>query len=51
MISLPLTFISQSLYSPLVEKFGYDYADSDSADTKQLRTLAISGAAAGEDPA
>lgn len=38
-----------SLYTPLVDKLGYDYSDSDSADTKQLRTLAISGAAASEE--
>ena len=41
----------QSLYSPLVKKLGYDYSEADSADTKQLRSLAISGAASSEDPA
>ena len=41
----------QSLYSPLVKKLGYDYSETDSADTKQLRSLAISGGASSEDPA
>ena len=41
---------SQDLYYPLVEKYGYDYSDADSADVKQLRTLAIGGGAAIDDP-
>ena len=36
--------------SPLVEKLGLEYSKSDSADITQLRTLAITGAAAAEDP-
>lgn len=39
------------MYSPLVEKLGYDYKDDESPDIKQLRTLAVSGAAAAGDPA
>ncbi|TDL27596.1 hypothetical protein BD410DRAFT_782728 [Rickenella mellea] len=37
------------LYGPLVEQLGFEYHDKDSADTKQLRTLALQGASvAGE---
>ncbi|KAL5490410.1 APE2 [Sanghuangporus weigelae] len=39
-----------SLYTPLVDQLGYDFSDSDSADKKQLRTLAIAGAAASDEP-
>lgn len=35
---------------PLVDKLGYEYSPDDSADTIQLRTLAISAAAAAKDP-
>jgi aminopeptidase 2 len=38
------------LFAPLVEKLGYEYSDSDSADTTLLRTLAIQQAAAAGDP-
>ncbi|KAL5529124.1 hypothetical protein ACEPAG_5098 [Sanghuangporus baumii] len=38
-----------SLYTPLVDQLGYDFSDSDSADKKQLRTLAIAGAAASDE--
>lgn len=40
----------QSLYKPLVDKLGYDYSDEDSADTKQLRTLVVAGAANADEP-
>ncbi|KAH8117511.1 peptidase family M1-domain-containing protein [Phellopilus nigrolimitatus] len=40
-----------SLYAPIVDKLGYDYSKSDTADTKQLRSLAISRAAASDEPA
>jgi len=43
------TFL-RTLYSPLVRKLGYTYLADESADTRQLRTLAISTAAAAEDP-
>lgn len=40
----------QSLYTPLVTKLGYEYKDDESANIKQLRTLAISEAVASGDP-
>ncbi|KAF9504838.1 hypothetical protein BS47DRAFT_1438322 [Hydnum rufescens UP504] len=40
----------QTLYGPLVTKFGYTYLPDESADVRQLRTLAITKAAAAEDP-
>ena len=42
---------SQTLYSPLVERHGLEYSKDDDADLTQLRTLAVGGAAAAEDPA
>lgn len=44
------SFPLQSLCRPLVEKLGFSSNKSDSADTIQLRTLVISGAAADDDP-
>jgi hypothetical protein len=41
----------QTLYSPLVERHGLEYSKDDDADLTQLRTLAVGGAAAAEDPA
>ncbi|KAA1467278.1 leucyl aminopeptidase [Dentipellis sp. KUC8613] len=40
----------RKLFSPLVKKLGYEYLESDDADTKQLRTRAIEQAAQAEDP-
>ncbi|KAL1718216.1 peptidase family M1-domain-containing protein [Schizophyllum commune] len=45
-----LKAFARSLFPPIVEELGCTYSDSDSADTTQLRTLAISQAIAGEDP-
>ncbi|KAL1666450.1 hypothetical protein GGF50DRAFT_125608 [Schizophyllum commune] len=45
-----LKAFARSLFAPIVEELGCTYSDSDSADTTQLRTLAISQAIAGEDP-
>lgn len=39
----------REFYAPLVEKLGYEYSDSDSADISLLRTLVISGAANAQD--
>lgn len=33
------------LFTPIVDKLGYVYASGDSADTRELRTLAIEAAA------
>ena len=38
------------LFTPLVDKLGYEYAEEDSADTRELRTLAIEAAARVESP-
>ncbi|TFY57887.1 hypothetical protein EVJ58_g6753 [Rhodofomes roseus] len=38
------------LFTPLVDKLGYEYSSQDSADTRELRTLAIEGAASGKSP-
>lgn len=43
--------LHQALCSPLVEKLGLEYSKKDSADTTQLRTLAVEGAAAVGDAA
>ncbi|KAG8913108.1 Aminopeptidase 2 mitochondrial [Tulasnella sp. 417] len=40
----------RSLMKPLVEKLGYEYPPGDSADTIELRTLAIAAAADAKDP-
>lgn len=40
----------QSLFVPLVEKYGYDSRESDTVDGRQLRTLAINEAANSETP-
>ncbi|KAG8806528.1 Aminopeptidase 2 mitochondrial [Serendipita sp. 400] len=40
----------QSLFSPLVKKYGYEPQPDESQDVRQLRTLAISQAAGAEDP-
>lgn len=40
----------RSLFAPIVDKLGYDFAESDSRDVKLLRKLAVSQAAAGKDP-
>ncbi|KAJ8469486.1 hypothetical protein ONZ45_g16876 [Pleurotus djamor] len=45
-----LNAFRRALFSPLVEKLGYDYADGESTDTQQLRTTAISQAARAKDP-
>lgn len=37
----------QSLFTPIVLKLGYEYSAQDSADTTQLRTLAVTQAAEG----
>ena len=41
--------IIQSLFSPLVQKLGYEYSPEDSTDIRELRTLAITQAASAED--
>ncbi|KAH9030818.1 leucyl aminopeptidase [Lactarius hengduanensis] len=46
-----LKVFRRALCSPLVETLGLEYSKDDSADTTQLRTLAIAGAAAAGDPA
>ncbi|KAG9033193.1 Aminopeptidase 2 mitochondrial [Tulasnella sp. JGI-2019a] len=38
------------LYKPLVQELGYEYSAQDSPDTIELRTLAISSAAAAKEP-
>ncbi|KAH9921040.1 leucyl aminopeptidase [Fomitopsis serialis] len=38
------------LFTPLVDKLGYEYSSQDSADTRELRTLAIEGATSGKSP-
>jgi len=38
------------LYSPIVKRLGYIYSDADTADDRELRTLAISRAASALDP-
>ncbi|KAG9226085.1 hypothetical protein CCMSSC00406_0004996 [Pleurotus cornucopiae] len=40
----------RALFVPLVDKLGFEYADDESADIRQLRTLAISGAAQAGEP-
>jgi len=40
----------RSLFTPIVDKLGYDFAESDPRDVKLLRKLAVSQAAAGKDP-
>jgi len=39
----------QELFSPIVKRLGYEYHDSDSSDIRELRTLAIGQAAAGNE--
>ncbi|KAH8983498.1 leucyl aminopeptidase [Lactarius akahatsu] len=46
-----LKVFRRALCSPLVETLGIEYSKDDSADTTQLRTLAVAGAAAAGDPA
>ncbi|KAH9043934.1 leucyl aminopeptidase [Lactarius pseudohatsudake] len=46
-----LKVFRRALCSPLVETLGLEYSKDDSADTTQLRTLAIAGAAVAGDPA
>ncbi|KZT63496.1 hypothetical protein DAEQUDRAFT_747814 [Daedalea quercina L-15889] len=38
------------LFTPIVDKLGYEYSSQDSADTRELWTLAIEGAAFGRSP-
>ncbi|KAH9169598.1 leucyl aminopeptidase [Lactarius sanguifluus] len=45
-----LKVFRRALCSPLVETLGLEYSKDDSADTTQLRTLAVAGAAAAGDP-
>ncbi|KAI5119980.1 hypothetical protein M0805_004425 [Coniferiporia weirii] len=40
----------RSLYVPIVNKLGYAFPEDDSANTRQLRSLAISGAVSCDDP-
>ena len=42
-------FIAE-LFTPIVDRLGYVYASEDSADTRELRTLAIEAAARAESP-
>uniref|UniRef100_D8QDN2 Aminopeptidase n=1 Tax=Schizophyllum commune (strain H4-8 / FGSC 9210) TaxID=578458 RepID=D8QDN2_SCHCM len=44
-----LKTFSRSLFVPIVKELNFAYSDSDSADTTQLRTLAISQAISSED--
>lgn len=46
---LNLKYSLQALYNPLIQRLGYDYVDTDSADTTLLRTRAIHQAALAED--
>ncbi|KAI9451359.1 leucyl aminopeptidase [Lactarius psammicola] len=46
-----LKVFRRALCSPLVEKLGLEYSKEDNADITQLRTLAVSGAAAAGDSA
>ncbi|KAI0730373.1 peptidase family M1-domain-containing protein [Fomitopsis betulina] len=41
---------TSGLFTPLVEKLGYVYSDEDSADTRELRTLAVEAAASARSP-
>ncbi|KAG8887646.1 Aminopeptidase 2 mitochondrial [Tulasnella sp. 332] len=41
---------ARALYKPLVDKLGYEYSATDSPDTIELRTLAISSAATAKEP-
>jgi len=50
-VTRQLNAFRRALYSPLVEQYGLEYSKDDSADVTQLRTLAVGGAAAAEDPA
>ncbi|KZT03397.1 uncharacterized protein LAESUDRAFT_761974 [Laetiporus sulphureus 93-53] len=43
--------ICRELFGPIVERVGFEYSDNDSADTRELRTLAITHAADAEHPA
>lgn len=38
------------LFTPLVDKLGYEYSEGDSADTRELRTLSIEAAANAQSP-
>ena len=38
------------LFTPIVDRLGYVYASDDSADTRELRTLAIEAAAKAASP-
>jgi len=40
----------QFLNEPLVKKLGYVYSDSDTPDTRELRTRAITNCAHAEEP-
>ncbi|KAH9974690.1 peptidase family M1-domain-containing protein [Lactifluus volemus] len=44
-----LNAFRRTLFSPLVERLGFEYSENDSADTTQLRTLVIAGAATAGD--
>ncbi|KAG9049074.1 Aminopeptidase 2 mitochondrial [Tulasnella sp. UAMH 9824] len=44
-----LDLFLRSLVKPLIERLGYEYSPEDSADTIQLRTLAIAAAAGAKD--
>ncbi|KAH8983497.1 leucyl aminopeptidase [Lactarius akahatsu] len=46
-----LKIFRRALCSPLIESLGLEYSKDDSIDTTQLRTLAVTGAAAAGDPA
>ncbi|KAI8801324.1 peptidase family M1-domain-containing protein [Cladochytrium replicatum] len=45
-----LQTVRRNIFAPKVGTFGFDYAESDSYDTKRLRTLVLSAAARSEEP-
>jgi aminopeptidase 2 len=45
----PLNGFRRALYAPLIKRLGYEYSESDSADTTLLRTRAIHHAALAKD--
>lgn len=49
-ITKSMNELISGLFTPLVDKLGYEYSDEDSADTRELRTLAIEAAATAESP-
>jgi aminopeptidase 2 len=40
----------QALFTPIVDRLGYEFNESDSRDVKLLRKLAITQAAGGKEP-